>query len=644
LPEWDLRLTPGAKSMTDLNQLMGVPPALEAAIVRRGFSTLTQVQKEVLKLNSEGKNLRITSQTGSGKTLAMGLVLGQELEEDPRSHPKGPRALIVAPTRELAAQIQSELKWLYEDLSQLRVAVVTGGTDIGRERKVLARRPQILVGTPGRLLDHSRNRALNLSEIQHVVLDEADQMLDMGFKDELDAIVELLPKERRSHLISATFPREVKALADRFQPDAVIVEGTKLGLANPDIEHVAYRVRSRERYGALVNSLLLAEGERCLIFVRRRMDASELAEMLAGDGFSAMPFSGDLSQAQRSRTLHAFRKGVVNTLVATDVAARGIDVADISSVIHRDLPSDSDTYTHRSGRTGRAGNKGRSVLLVPPAGERRIRRLLSDAKIEASWQSVPTPKKIEKTMVKRARRKVHAIMKTLPSFGETEREYAQSLLSEYDAETLVAQLLELAVPTLPRNPLDVASIEEGRGARGRPNDRKERDSDGRRGPPRKNVRKGNNGSDTYVRFGVNTGRTEGATPQRLLAMICRRGNISGRFVGAMKINETSTSFDVSTEIAKDFESSSAQKDSRDPHLNIYREGHDKGHSADSKPRDDRESGPGDSRNHGKPERYRKIRDDNARPRRDKSRSKKKKGFAASKGKPKSKKKDRTRRA
>jgi ATP-dependent RNA helicase DeaD len=446
--------------MIEIESIDGLPPVLKTAMIRRGFSALTKVQEGVLRLHSEGKNLRISSQTGSGKTVAMGLILGQELENETGDNRKGPLALLVAPTRELAMQIQSELDWLYEEIPNLKVAVVTGGRDIVKEKRVLARRPQILVGTPGRLLDHARHRTLNLSQIKHVVLDEADQMLDMGFKDELDEIVSLLPEERRSHLISATFPREVSALADRFQPEAVIVAGTKLGDANPDIEHVAYRVRPKERYGALVNSLLLAEGERCLIFVRRRLDASELAEMLAGDGFSAMPFSGDLSQAQRSRTLHAFRKGVVNTLVATDVAARGIDVADISSVIHKDLPLDSDTYTHRSGRTGRAGKKGRSVMLVPPAGERRVKRMLGEAKIEASWMPVPKPKKIEKTMVKRARREVHALMKAAPEFSDSDLDYAEQMLTEYQPKELVAQLLELAVPKLPTNPVDVAEIDE----------------------------------------------------------------------------------------------------------------------------------------------------------------------------------------
>jgi len=522
-----------------------VPMPLQKAMTGRGFSQLTLVQQQVLHLHSEGCNLRISSQTGSGKTIAIGLALGETLQHIREPWKAGPLALVVAPTRELAVQIQGELSWLYAELKYVKVSVVTGGTDIFREKKALRDRPVVLVGTPGRLLDHCRQKTLKLNETQHVILDEADQMLDMGFKDELDSIVELLPSERKSHLISATFPKEVKRLADRFQPDAVVVEGTKLGAPNQDIEHIAYRVRSRERYGALVNSLLLAQGERCLIFVRRRMDASDLAEMLASDGFSAMPFSGDLSQSQRTRTLNAFRKGVVNTLVATDVAARGIDVADISSVIHRDLPMDSETYTHRSGRTGRAGKKGKSVLLVPPAGERRIRRLLGEASIEATWQSVPQPKKIEKTMVKRARRKVHALMKEEPQLSEHDLDYAKSLLDEYDARTLVGLLMELAVPVLPRKPASVAEVDadrkEGRGKRDRSNDN-----------PRRERHKEKLDND-YVPFVVQKGRGQGANTKVLLAKVCDRGQFSSRYVGAITVLDEKSIVDISVEVADAFE-------------------------------------------------------------------------------------------
>ena len=191
----------------------------------------------------------------------------------------------------------------------LRVEAVLGGTSIGNERRLLASGPQIVVGTPGRVLDHLNSGALDSSSTEHVVLDESDRMFDMGFRDELEGILERLPDERRTHLISATFPKQVQRLADRFQQDVLHVEGTRLGDANQDIEHVAHRIQAKECYGALVNLLLLHEGRRCLVFVERRVDVNSLAEKLSGDGFPVQAFSGELPQAQRTRTLNGFRRG-----------------------------------------------------------------------------------------------------------------------------------------------------------------------------------------------------------------------------------------------------------------------------------------------------------------------------------------------
>ncbi|MCB0969688.1 MAG: C-terminal helicase domain-containing protein, partial [Ilumatobacter sp.] len=201
-----------------------------------------------------------------------------------------------------------------------------------------------------------------------------------------------------------------RRFAERFAPDALRIEGTTLGVANVDIEHVVHLVRARDQYAALVNTLLLVQGARCLVFVRRRTDAAEVAEQLAGDGFSTLPLSGDLPQAQRTRTLSAFRNGIVRTLIATDVAARGIDVADIDTVVHVDLPRDATTYTHRAGRTGRAGNKGRSVLLAAPRDERHVQRVLERARVDAEWTELPSAAKIKKALSKRARRRVHEAM------------------------------------------------------------------------------------------------------------------------------------------------------------------------------------------------------------------------------------------
>ena len=524
----------------------GVPAPFVEAMRERGFTGLTAVQRAVVDAKARDTNLRISSQTGSGKTVAIGLGLAESLMDALASQKKDdrrakPRVLLIAPTRELAAQIQKELEWLYAPLQGLRTCVVTGGTDIQRERRFLSKGATIVVGTPGRTLDHIQAGALKVDEIEHVVLDEADHMLDMGFKDELDAITDLLPVERRSHLVSATFPRAVKKFADRYQPDALHLEGTRLGDANADIEHTAYLVRERDQYAALVNLLLLTDGARCLVFVKRRIDTADIAERLASDGFSALPFSGDLPQGQRTRTLNAFRNDVVRILVATDVAARGIDVADIATVVHIDLPFDAETYTHRSGRTGRAGQKGRSILLAPPRSENRLRRTLRQAKIEVSWSTLPGPERIQKALKKRARKRIHAAMELQESPPEKTLEYAEHLLGEYDPKILVARLIELARPELPREPMEYASpLRSERSAKPR-----------------------NEGGE-YRPFSIAFGIKDGATPARALATICRRGDIAGKQIGAIRIGDEETCFEVDTSVAEKFWANAQKDDDRHP--------------------------------------------------------------------------------
>lgn len=552
--------------MSTTDPFAGVPDPLRAALHDRGFTKLTAVQRAVLEADSEGHDLRISSQTGSGKTVALGFALARSLLAEPKrkSKPKrankvvspeprsaesstaavasegeppnvaepvaetadsddatarepsaesaaddgtsaepsetepadppppkrpGPTCLVITPTRELATQVRDELRWLFAELPRTKVEVVTGGTDIGGERRMLRKIPRILVGTPGRLLDHLRNGGVHCDRVEHVVLDEADRMLEMGFREELDAIIDALPQARRSHLVSATFSADVRRVADRFQDKVLHLEGTALGEANEDIEHVAQLVPLRQRYGALVNALMLALGEQVLVFVDRRSEASDLAEALAGDGFAAMPFSGDLSQAQRTRTLHAFRSHTIQVLVCTDVAARGIDVPDIAMVVHMSPPRNPDDYTHRSGRTGRAGRRGRSLLLVPPRGQHYVRRLLSAARIEASWQATPTPKKVRRAVTKRTRRHLHERLDGPTEPTEKTLDYATALLEGRDAAVIVATLLEMAEPRLPREPAQVDTIQpgadDGRNERRYDDNRRPRDKRGRHrgGPP-----------------------------------------------------------------------------------------------------------------------------------------------------------------
>lgn len=527
--------------------------------------------------NSE-RNLRISSQTGSGKTVALGIALCPSvlcpsvLSVAPAG--VGPRALIITPTRELAVQVQTELSWLFESAEGVRVDAVTGGTDVRDEKRRLARRADILVGTPGRLLDHIKSRALDCSAIREVVLDEADQMLDMGFQDELDAIVAQLPLERRSHLVSATFPPAVQRLATRFQQSALHVEGTVLGQANADIAHVAYLVRPRQQRAAVVNLLLESLGERVLIFVRTRAETAELCEVLAGDGFGALPFSGDLAQAQRTRTLDAFRNGTIKVLVATDVAARGIDVPDIGTVIHADIPKNAEVYIHRSGRTGRAGKTGKSLAIVPVNAQARMHRIFRDARVDAQWEPVPSPKKIKAGITKSTRRALYERLEGA-EFTEAELTYAQNLLEKQPPAQVVAMLLRMAEKPLPREPIEVPATEP-----------RAWDTPARTAGPRSGAGRGF-GNARHVRFVMSWGASQGATTARCMSHACRRGGITRHDIGVIEIGRDSATIDVSEGVAADFERRCQEPDPRDPLVKIVRSNGKpppvRGHSTQTRP-------------------------------------------------------------
>jgi len=580
--------TPGAEAA---ERFADLPAPIARALVARGFTELTAVQRAVVDAEHEGRDLRVSSQTGSGKTVAIGLALATHFLErsplatEPPAGPAGarartgdgmghPRALVIVPTRELAAQVREELRWLFAEVPGATVEVVTGGTSILRERIALARRPAFVVGTPGRLLDHLRNAALACDQVEHVILDEADQMLDMGFKDELDAILEQLPAERQSHLVSATFPDAVRSLANRFQKDALALEGTKLGHANPDIEHVAYTIRRQDTYAALVNVLLLAGDSRCLLFVNRRVDATELAEKLAADGFGAAPFSGELPQAQRTRTLAAFKNGILPILVSTDVAARGIDVPEIGTVIHVDPPKNPDAYVHRSGRTGRAGRAGRSILFVVAADARKVSRMLSATRIGVAWQPVPSRIQVEHALEKRAQKQVAQRLDEV-SPTEPQRMAAKQLLTERDPIELVASLVERAKPQAPRRAMELEVLDpivdagrgKGRGAR-------ERDSRG----PRPSAREGfaPRGAEkrprggSFVSFSVSWGERGGATTAKLLSHVCRRGDLASHQVGAIRVFAKNALVEVASDAADAFAARAERPDERDPGITIER--------------------------------------------------------------------------
>jgi len=440
-----------------------LPPELQHTVEAQGFAELTSVQRAVVDAAVD-RDLCISSQTGSGKTVAVGIAVARELlAAGPRAggDPR-PTVLTLTPTRELAAQVQRELAWLLHDVPDARIEVVTGGTSVGAERARLGRGPRIVVGTPGRVLDHLTSGAFDGSRVELVVLDEADHMLDMGFREELTAILDHVPDRQRTHLLSATIPPGVQRIAQRYQADALRIEGSPRGAANEDITHIAHVVDGRHRYAALINVLLLAtarqpagEPMRALVFVRTRADTLELTEKLQRDGLEAESLSGDLPQAQRTRTLAAFRAGRISTLVATDVAARGLDVTGVQLVVHGDPPGDEDSYTHRSGRTGRAGQKGTSVLLLPPQARWRLERLLALAGVRPSFAPVPTPERIAKEYRRRTRRKLFDMLAEEPA--DEPLQYARKLLEGHAPDTLVAALLSMTAEEPPCTPRKVTA-------------------------------------------------------------------------------------------------------------------------------------------------------------------------------------------
>jgi len=548
--------------VTEAVPFAAVPAGLSRALESKGFAELTEVQQAVLNPELAGRDLRMSSQTGSGKTVAIGFVLASALEgiepNPKRARVARPRVLLIAPTRELAQQIARELGWLYRPLDA-RVAVVTGGTSIGRDFQDLGDQPHVLVGTPGRLVDHLERESLDLSQLRAVVLDEADEMLDMGFRDELTRILDDTPEERRTHLVSATLPREVLRLANRYQRDAARVEGTRAGAAHADISHIGHVVRPNDRLPALINLLLAEPDRRTLVFVRTRNATTEVANALIGNGFSAGALSGEMGQRERNSMLDAFRRNAVRILVATDVAARGLDIEDVAQVIHLDLPENPEVLTHRSGRTGRAGNKGTSIALVPRGSRNRFEQHARRAGITISWRPVPSP-----TTIRAA-----ADARLVDAIGETRvtdprlRALAETLLDGADPTDVVTALLtrsDHAGPCAPHTVHEVAAPPPRKGkAPYKDHPRNER-SNGH-GPRGKD-------DGSFTPFHVSWGASGGANASRLLAMVCRRGGVRSQHIGAIRVGPHRSVVDVASHLADEFARAAEQPDTRNPRVKI----------------------------------------------------------------------------
>lgn len=523
-----------------------LPSPLARALSERNYAEPTPVQQAVLDAAPE-RDLLVSAQTGSGKTVAFGLAVAGTLlgPEEALPPPGMPLALVIAPTRELALQVQRELTWLYAQTGA-RVVPCVGGMDPRREARALEAGTHIVVGTPGRLRDHLERGRLVTEGLRAVILDEADEMLDMGFREDLEFILAATPQDRRTLLFSATLPKAIVALAESYQRDALrlAVAGETRGHA--DIVYRAVRVMPREIEHAVVNVLRYVDAPVAIVFCNTRDGVRHLQASLTERGFSAVALSGELGQGERNAALQALRDGRARVCVATDVAARGIDLPGLDLVIHADLPHDAEVMQHRSGRTGRAGRKGTSVLLVPAARRRRAEQMFAIAKVSPDWSGPPNADEI------RALDRERMMSDPLLSEPETEeereweRDWAEALLERFPPERLAAAFARLYRSRIPV-PEEVTD----------PAYETSRRSESRSGVPVGAPRVGEDEPATWFR--LNLGRRDRAEPRRLLPMLTRRGQIGRGDIGAIRIFDRETTFEVRSSAAEAFAAAFARR-------------------------------------------------------------------------------------
>jgi ATP-dependent RNA helicase DeaD len=493
------------------------------ALTAKGYDSLTPVQAAMIEDNTDGRDLLVSAQTGSGKTVAFGMAIAPTLlgDDDRLPPPGAPLALAIAPTRELAMQVQRELTWLYAETGAVTAAGV-GGMDQRAERRVLDRGAHIVVGTPGRLRDHITRGALDMSQLRAVVLDEADEMLDLGFREDLEFILDAAPEDRRTLLFSATVPKQIAELAKTFQKNALRITATSSGQQHADIEYKLMSVSASERENAVINTLLWYESTNTIVFASTRESVKHLSARLANRGFAVVTLSGELSQAERTNALQSMRDGRARICVATDVAARGIDLPGLDLVIHADLPMNSETLLHRSGRTGRAGRKGTCVVIAPAHRKRVALSILRGAKIDPENINPPTADEID------ARYREQLLSADLLGNPASEEEapLVAELLERHAPEAIAAAYIRLQLAARPV-PEDIsASSGDDFNSRERPS------------------REAFNGG---AWFKVSVGRKQRAEPRWLLPMICKAGGVGKSSVGSIRIFETETVFEVAAD-------------------------------------------------------------------------------------------------
>lgn len=513
---------------------LGLSEDLLSGLEELGFTAPTPIQTRAIPVLLSGSDVVGLAQTGTGKTAAFALPLLERIDVSQRE----PQVLVLAPTRELALQVAQAFKTYSKHIPQLRTTAIFGGQAYGPQLRALNDGPHVVVGTPGRVIDHLERGSLRLDKLRALVLDEADEMLRMGFIDDVVTILEKTPATRQTALFSATMPPQIRSIASRFlrNPEEVVVAPPKK--EDRTIRQRACVVPDAMKSEVLSRFLETETTDAVIIFTRTRATCLELSEMLTARGFAAAALNGDLAQELRERTVQRVRDGELNLLVATDVAARGLDLDRITHVINYDLPNDSESYVHRIGRTGRAGRAGEAILLITPRERYILRRL--EHTVGAAIELTPPPS-AEAVNTRRAERFIERLDAALNNqnierFEELLRDHATE--NEIEPLRLAAAAACLAQGNVPFFVKDLPDF-----APRRPDARQLPDRAGDRGP--------RNSRTNHSRYRVEVGRTHGAHVRLLIDVISRTAGLDRRRIGDIQINEDHTVIDLPSGMPRD---------------------------------------------------------------------------------------------
>ena len=534
--------------MTDLNNAsvgfdtLGLPENLVSAVKALGFESSTAIQAQTIPPLLAGKDVLGEAQTGTGKTAAFGLPALAKIDVTLRK----PQLMVLAPTRELAIQVAEAIETFAKDMKGLRVATLYGGQSYQPQFQQLERGAQVVVGTPGRLMDHLRRKSLKLANLSFCVLDEADEMLNMGFLEDIEWILEHLPKETQMALFSATMPPQIRKVANRFlkEPEHIKVAAVKKAKAN--ITQYAWKVSGINKMTALERIAETVDYDAMIIFVRTRNDTIEVAEKLERAGYASVALNGDMNQAQRERTVDQLKSGVSSILVATDVVARGLDIPRISLVINYDLPGDNEAYVHRIGRTGRAGRSGTSISFVRPREMYSLRHYerLTSGKVE--MYDLPNIQEIGKARIERTRNELSSVVADKELTAMREIIEAMANESELSMTDLAAALLyqkQLKQPLQPKEdpkPRREARERNDRDGRGRNDSRGGRNERGRnenrteRAPRKAKVARSDVDWQTYR---LEVGKEHGARPGDIVGAIANEISLDSSYIGAINLHD-----------------------------------------------------------------------------------------------------------